>query len=266
MRADKRRILSRIMAAVFITMQLTVISAFTVFAGGGALYTNSDTGYSVYILDEENLLTDEEENRLLETMKELTQYGGAAFVSTSGSNSGQTVTDLSYELFHNDSSTLFLIDMGAREIKMANAGAVEKRVAKNYINIITDNVYAYASKGDYLTCARKAFEQEYTLLEGGRIAQPMRFLTNILTAVVLGLLLNFIYVWVKKGKTAVNDRELIAAAAGAAVTTAVTKTLVSSRKIRHESSSGGGFSGSSGGGGFSGGGGGFSGSSGGHKF
>ncbi|MBQ9504709.1 MAG: TPM domain-containing protein [Lachnospiraceae bacterium] len=264
MRADKRRTLSRIAAALFIMLHIMVYSSFLVLGADDALYVNSETGYGVYIYDDEDLLTDEEEDELLQNMIPLTTYGGAAFVSTSSQDAEATVRSESHSIFNNASSTLFLIDMGAREIKLANTGDVHKAVTDNYMNIITDNAYTYASGGDYLACAQSVFDQEYSVLEGHRIAQPMRYLTNILTAIVAGLLINFIFVWVRKGKVTISDSELIAAAAGAAIGTAISKHRVSSRKTRIVSSSGS----SGGGGGFSGGGGGggFSGGTGGHKF
>ena len=47
----------------------------------GFEYTNPDTGYVVYIADEEDLLTDSEEAQLIEVMKPVTEYGNAGFVS-----------------------------------------------------------------------------------------------------------------------------------------------------------------------------------------
>ena len=260
MRADKRRIMSRIAAAAFIMLHLMIYSSFIVLAADNALYVNSETGYGIYIYDREDLLTDEEEAKLAESMRPLTNYGGAAFVTTASKDAETAVRDASYSIFNNASSTLFLIDMGVREIKLANTGDIYKVVTNNYMNIITDNAYTYASDGDYLGCAQSVFDQEYNVLDGQRIAQPMRYLTNILTAIVLGLLINFIYVWVKKGKVSITDSELIAAAAGAAAGTAISRHRVSSRRTRVSSSSG------SGGGSSGGGGGGFSGGTGGHKF
>ena len=50
-----------------------------VFAEEGALYTNPDTGYSVYIRDDADLLSDEEEAKLAEDMKPVTEFGNAVF-------------------------------------------------------------------------------------------------------------------------------------------------------------------------------------------
>ncbi len=257
MRAGKRKMISRILAALVITIQITVLMSFAVFASEGS----GTAEYGVYISDEEDLLTDEEEEQLYEVMLPLTAYGNVGFASTHSDNAEKTVRDTSYEWFHNESSTLFLIDMGDRMIKLANTGAIYDRINDNYMNLVTDNAYTYAGKGEYLACAQKVFEQELILLEGGRIAQPMKLITNILVAIVLGLLINFIFVWIKKGKTRITDKELIAAVAGAAVTAKVSRALVSSKRTRHSSSSsgGGGFSGGGGGGGFSGG-------TGGHSF
>ena len=229
-----------------------------------ASYVNPDTGYEAYIIDEEDLLTDDEEEELLnDHMISITEYGGASFVTTSSSNAESTAADFCYELFNNESGTTLLIDMGDRKIAIMSSGDINKTINRSYGNIITDNIYSLAAKEDYLGCAEKGFDQMVVKLEGGRIAEPMRYVSNLLMAIVFALVFNFIYVWVKKGKVTVDSEELIAAAAGVVIGTAVGKNLVNSRKVRHSSSSGsgGGFSGGGGGGG-----GGFSGSGGSHSF
>ena len=225
-----------------------------------AQYINNESGFAAYIIDEEDLLTDEEEEELLyDHMKPLTEYGGASFVTTSSGDAEKTAADFCYNLFNNDSGTTLLIDMGDRKISIMSSGAVYKTINKNYGNIITDNIYEYATRGEYLLCAEKGFDQMTVKLEGGRIAEPMRYISNFLMAVVFALVFNFIYVWIKKGRVKVDSEVLIAAAAGAVIGTAVGKNLVNSRKTRHTS-------GSSGGGGHGGGGGGFSGGGGSHSF
>ncbi len=52
-------------------------------------------------------------------------------------------------------------------------------------------MYRYASGGDYFSCADEAFQQIFALLQGNRIAQPMKYISNALLAVILALLLNF---------------------------------------------------------------------------
>ncbi|MCR4738707.1 MAG: TPM domain-containing protein [Lachnospiraceae bacterium] len=227
-----------------------------------ALYENPDTGYKAYLIDEEDLLSDDEEGMLLEEyMIPITEYGGVSFVSTSTHGGEATARDYCYKLFNNGSGTTLCIDMGDRLISVMSSGAIYSRINNNYGSIITDNIYTYATKENYFGCAAEGFSEIYTILSGGRIAQPMKYISNFLLALVLGLLLNFIYVWVKKGKVSAEDIAIITAAAGVAIGTNVAKTLVHSKKTRHQSSGG-----SSGGGGGGGGGGGFSGGGGSHGF
>lgn len=220
-----------------------------------ALYENPDTGYEAYIIDEEDLLTEDEEDELLNYhMIPITEYGGVSFVTASSSNAEETAADYCYDLFDNDSGTTLLIDMGDRKIAIMSSGEIYKTINKNYGSIITDNIYKYATNEEYPECAGNGFDQMLTKLEGGRIAEPMRYISNFFMAVVFALIFNFLYVWIAKGKVTVDSEALIAAAAGAVIGTAVSKNLVSSHKTRHTSSSGG-HSGGGGGGGFSGGGG-----------
>ena len=253
-----------------------LICTMTAFAAppAEALYTNPVTGYSVYIIDDEDLLEEYDEARLAETMTDITSYGNAAF--TSGSYVGKEELYRSY--FGSDSGALFIVDMGSREITLWTNGAIYKRISRSYAGSIVDNVYRYASRGEYYTCADTAFSQVLTILEGGRIAQPMRYITSLFAALVLAITGNFIFVMFKKraaGLARKKDVTLISgslakevsaadaaasiaggAAAAAITRVAVTRTLLKSRKTR--ASSGGSGGGSSGGGGGGGGGGGAS--------
>ncbi len=221
-----------------------------------ALYENRNTGYKAYIIDDEDLLSEDEEEELLNYhMIPVTEYGGVSFVTASSSNAESTAADYCYDLFDNDSGTTLLIDMGDRKISIMSSGKIYKTINKSYGSIITDNIYKYATNEEYAECAEKGFDQITTKLEGGRIAEPMRYISNFLMAVVFALIFNFLYVWIVKGKVTVDSEALIAAAAGAVIGTAVSKNLISSRKTRHTSSSGGHSGGGGGGGGFSGGGG-----------
>ena len=55
-------------------------------------------------------------------------------------------------------------------------------------------MYTYASDADYYICAMKVYEQEYTLLQGRKIAQPMKYISNALLAVVIAVVINYIIV------------------------------------------------------------------------
>ena len=84
--------------------------------------------------------------------------------------------------------------MDNRVIYIFSDGGNYKTVTNSKANIITDNIYKYATNGDYYKCSVKAFEQINTLLDGGKIAEPMRYISNVLISIVLAFLFSYIYV------------------------------------------------------------------------
>ncbi|MBQ1900348.1 MAG: hypothetical protein II153_05520, partial [Erysipelotrichaceae bacterium] len=105
---------------------------------------------------------------------------------------------------------------------------------------------------------------------GGKIAQPMKYISNALIASVSALLLNFVFLTVHRKK---EDAEVSvtgpAMTSNAAVRVLSKKMLKRKVSAHYESSSsggGGGYSGGGGGGYSGGGGGGSSGGGGGHSF
>ncbi|MBQ2510253.1 MAG: hypothetical protein II529_05470, partial [Erysipelotrichaceae bacterium] len=116
--------------------------------------------------------------------------------------------------------------------------------------------------------AYDVFDQAQTLLEGGRIAQPMKYISNALIASVAALLINFIVLILQRKNGVLETVSGEPAMAASAGITVLSKKMLKKKVSRHveSSSSGGGYSGGGGGGGSSGGGGGSSGGGGGHSF
>lgn len=233
-----------------------------------SVYQNSDTGYTAYIDDEEDLLSSSEEEELLKKLVPLTQYGNVAFLSGRGEYSAAaTIRDFYNEVFYGKSGLIFFIDMENREIRIQSGGAFYRTISSDVANSITDNVYVFASNGDYYRTAAVAFSQVKAKMEGRFVATPMRWISNFFLAIFLGLLFNFtmlLMTW-KQNRTGskavlgalrpnmiLGNREVIM--------TNQTKVRLSSSSSRRGGQSGGGFSG----GGRSGGG--FSSGGGGHRF
>ena len=221
----------------------------------------------IIIEDEEDLLSDAEEKALLQHMAPISEYGGVAFVTVSQYGDTSVYAKNQYrEYFGKSSGFLFLIDMGRRNIWIYSDGTIYRTINKAYANTITDNVYRYATRGEYYECAASVYDQARILLEGGHIAQPMKHVSNALIALVCALLLNFALLLMQRKEKQVPVKEI-----AAAMTTATAVSILSKKKVktkRHihvesDSSSGGGYSGGGGGGG---GGGGSSGGGGGHSF
>lgn len=87
-----------------------------------------------------------------------------------------------------------MIDMDNRNIWIHSNGAIYRTITKSYADTITDNVYTYASAQDYYGCASEAYTQMATLLAGRRIAQPMKYISNALLALIIALLINYFVV------------------------------------------------------------------------
>lgn len=254
------------MLALPLALSLAVLG----LAGGGkaassnVVYTNPATGYEVYIDDRADLLNNSEEARLLESMKPVTEFGGAAFATTA-SNRGtarEYAEDLYLACFGHESGTLFLIDMSSRYLYIASDGFVYSVINTGRALTITDNVYSYARGGDYLACAEAVFGQINTLLIGGKIAQPMKYASNILLALILSLLLNYLIVRLQAANFKPSEEDILGAvrisfsmSSPGAVMTHTTRVY---DPPASSGSDGGGRDSGGGGGGFSGGGGGHS--------
>ena len=233
----------------------------------GTVYTNSETGYSVIIEDDASLLSNDEKKQLAETMKDITPYGDVAFKSIDyNPYSTETYIERYYNsIFGTGSGTVFLIDMDNRNIWIYSDGSIYSTITTAYANVITDNVYTYASDKDYFTCANKAFIQEAALLHGRRISQPMKYISNALLAIAIAILINYFIVRQTSRVRKASDNEIVNGVfANNAFNNVSVNFIRQTRTYSPRSSSSSGSSGGHSGGG--GGGGGHSGGGGGHSF
>ncbi len=160
-------------------------------------YENKDTGYTAYIIDDADVLSQSEEADLLEEMKSITEHGNAAFVSVNDNPAYSTkeyARSLCEDYFGYESATVFMVDMENRYLWIYSQGSIYNTITNDYAQTITDNVYTYASDEDYYKCASIAFEQITRLLDGKWIAQPMKYISNAFLAVAIALLINYFVV------------------------------------------------------------------------
>ena len=192
---------------------------------------------SIHIQDDANLFSVEELAFLRIDCKALTEYGNVGVYTTYDS------------WFGTSSGILFVIDMSNREIYIETDGYIGDAVTPAKARSITDNVYRLASRREYKECVSEAFEQAKALVEGRRIAEPMKYASNAVIAVLLGLLINFIVLRMLNRKKEVSVKELTDANRGNATFNGRSVTVVSRHVtvIRH--SGGGGSRGGFGGGG-----------------
>lgn len=237
---------------------------------GGDIYQNPDTGYRVVLEDDAQLLTKQERAELADIMKEITEYGNAAFKSIEDNDTSAGAFAASYfrANFGTDSGTLLLIDMDNRKLWIHSDGAVYRIITTAYAETVTDNIYRYASKEEYFTCASECFSQIAALLRGQKIARPMKYISNLLLALCLALLFNF---WLMNCLTRTKkarQEELLGNIQRGFSCTKPTAVFINKTKVYDPVSSDSGSSGGSSGGGSSSGGSssGSSGGGGGHSF
>lgn len=223
-------------------------------------FTNPETGYISVIEDDAGLLTKEEKEQLALIMRKITAYGNVAFntIDYNDYQASYYAEKHYHELFDTESGTLFLIDMDNREIYLFSDGAIYHTVTKSYAYTITDNVYSYASDEDYYSCAQRAFEQELRLLQGQKIAQPMKYISNALLALLLAALINYFLVRILSTTPKPKSADVLHAASTKFAFHNSIKTKTGQTKKYSPQSSGSGGHGGGGGGGHSGGGGGHS--------
>lgn len=177
------------------------------------LYTNDDTGYQVHIEDDAGLLSQEEKESLGQQMQGITSYGNVMFKTINENNTSTDSYARAYyrECFGSGSGTLFLIDMDNRNIWIRNDGRISRIVTNAYSDTITDNCYRLARKGDYYGCAVEVFSEIEDLLNGQRIAQPMKYICNAFLALILSMLITLGLARLMSRSSAPNHNDLVQA-------------------------------------------------------
>ena len=66
-------------SAILIAIIFSLCVSASAYDGEGTVYRNTETGYSAVILDDDDLLTDNEERQLVEYMIPITEFGDIAF-------------------------------------------------------------------------------------------------------------------------------------------------------------------------------------------
>ena len=152
-------------------------------------YTNPDTGYSLIILDDIDLLSAEEEMWLIEDMRPVTEYGSIAFWSTD--QAARDEIDQARlkrkELFEYESASVFVINMGIRKLTIQSYGDIYDNINDSYARSITDNVSHYATDQKYYNAASQAYQQIYKVMNGLDIPEPMKIAGYVIMSIISGL-------------------------------------------------------------------------------
>ena len=172
-------------------------------------YYNPDTGYEAVVEDDADRLTDDEEYYLLYYMYALTDYGSAYYksidynpYSSAAEYARHYLNDLK-DCYGGGSGTVFLDDTVNRRLEIFSNGTMLRYITSGKAVSITDNVYRYASAGRYYECAAEVYYEMYVLLNNGKIAEPMKNISNIFLSIIISLTLCFVIaIWTSRTKKA----------------------------------------------------------------
>jgi len=229
-------------------------------------YTNSETGYEAWVYDEAGLFSSSESDALLKKAYEITQHSDIYVITASSNSYGDSETATynlcdEYYLYYckNNSCVILMIDMATRYVYIYRNGSAKENLTESKCYSITDNVYTYLSDKEYYDGAYEALGQIFTVLEGKRIAEPMKNISNFFIALVVGFVITYL-IAIHKSKTSnPGDAEMLKYAAIRFAANNPNDVVTGTTKTYCPRSSGSGGRGG-GGGGHSGGGGG------GHRF
>lgn len=255
-------------ACVLTLILLVVIQVTPAYAA--VTKTNSDTNYEMIIDDVAGYFSDDEMQSLTDLMVQITDYCNVAVVTTE--SHGYSTTRRLAQAYFDDSfgihasGSVFVIDRDLNEIYLYSAGDAYKTITSARATSITDNTYIYATASygrDYYKCSYETMRQVLTLLEGRRIAEPMRYTCSALLAIILALLINYFIVMFYSRSRKESDKAILGGIYSGVNITNPNAVFTSQSKRYSPPSSSSGSGGSSGGGG--GGGGHSSGGGGGHS-
>lgn len=200
-------------AACFLLVSLAFPVGAAAAGNYNGLYLNRDTNYVAYVLDGADYLTYEEENQLIEDMIPLTEYTNVVYVTDdnnihySESYSESFATNCAETLFDNESAIVYLCDNEYDYIIVQ--GDIKKFISNGQCRSITDNVYSYSADEEYYKAARKAFSQALDLIEGRKIAEPMKYICNAFIGLFVAFLICYSIISGKsKLKRATNSEML----------------------------------------------------------
>lgn len=235
---------------------------------------------NVKVVDDAGILTNKETEELEEYLEELDGTVNYLVVTCDDGAMGSSALEKLDNYYRQEfdayeDGIAFIVDMDTRRIELQGRNKLQYSLDSGDCTDITDNVYKYASDGDYYNCIYHAFRQADLVANYKFVLRPMRIIVSLLIAIIIGFLGTFLKAMADRSKEneikGVPEMFLVGATFKGLANVYDSKK----RKVPEQShysggssggyhSSGGGFS-SGGGGGFSsGGGGGFS--SGGHSF
>ncbi len=159
---------------------------------------NESTGYRWMIRDDAEFFDGEDMTELESLLQEITQYCNVGLLTTTDHAYSSTTAlaegTLSSMFGGNANAVVYVIDRDLNEIYLLASGRAGNTLTVSRCYAVTDNTYQSAHNGRYYKNSCETMEQVLTLMQGQRIAQPMKIICSILLAIIVALLINYFIV------------------------------------------------------------------------
>lgn len=206
----QRKLINRAMQIISVVLVFIISSATFARAIEYVGYEDEESGYSFFIDDMADLFTDEEAEEMLNILYEISEYGYAGVVTIDENPFGNTEAYANQYLldYYGDgiSAVILVLDMDNRLITIWSDGYLERTVSPKSTTI-TDNIYKLASKGEYGECAIDGLAQINAVVNGQKIAQPMKYMSNAGLAIILSLVISYFVARITSSTSKANDNE-----------------------------------------------------------
>ncbi|MCQ2498032.1 MAG: TPM domain-containing protein [Lachnospiraceae bacterium] len=186
------KLLSLMLAAII------SISILSVTSFAGTIYDdNSESGYTYFVYDTAELLSEVEEETVLKALEPISEFGhaGVIIIDDNPYNTAERyASEFLKDSFGTDKTGIVLIidyTPGQHYLYICAGDKNFSGISASKCDIVTDNIYRYAKNEQFYTCALEGVHQINDVLNGINIPQPMKYLSNACLAIIMGLILAY---------------------------------------------------------------------------
>lgn len=177
-------------------------------------YINEESSYKFYILDNAGLFSDGDTDYLYYDLENISYVANVGIVTLDENTYSDTESFANHFLLDNFGddveAIVFVIDMDNRVLTIWSDGKIRSVIEPKSTTIV-DNVYTYASDGDYLECAKEVLSEIDAVINGQRIAQPMKYLSNACISVLIALIFSYVIAMGTSSSFKAKDSETLEA-------------------------------------------------------
>lgn len=176
-----------------------------------AVYINEKTGYEAYFEDDARVISAKAEEKFVEELAKMTKFGHVSLKTVSKKKIDTYTAAREYyrENFREEDGIVFFINQKKKEVCIICGGEVKDALEGANLEELGDRVYRNSSNDFYASAALEMVVSVRKLMVRKLTSHPFRFLGNMMLAMGMALLMNFILVNLLSKAEKTGDTELI---------------------------------------------------------